>query len=136
MGKTHDLIGFRAGKLVVIQKAGVRNRQTHWLCSCICGGQTTASTNDLRRGHTKSCGCLRFDFRPKLEPTAAVDPSVKFLFKTMNANEISQRELCRRAGLTEELVMKWRRGRRLPSVPDMRAAMGALGYKLKWVEDV
>lgn len=30
-----------------------------WLCRCNCGNETIVSSNNLRRGLTKSCGCLR-----------------------------------------------------------------------------
>jgi hypothetical protein len=29
-----------------------------WLCDCDCGGTTTATSDELRSGHKKSCGCL------------------------------------------------------------------------------
>lgn len=29
----------------------------YWLCDCVCGGDTIVSTNQLRSGNTKSCGC-------------------------------------------------------------------------------
>ena len=32
-----------------------------WLCKCDCGNSSVVSVSDLRRGHTKSCGCLRAD---------------------------------------------------------------------------
>jgi hypothetical protein len=59
-----NLIGQRYGKLVVVKQAdnyvspgGKRARR--WACVCDCGGKTTVSTNDLRSGNTKSCGCRR-----------------------------------------------------------------------------
>lgn len=30
----------------------------YWDCLCSCGNRTSVSTNALRTGHTKSCGCL------------------------------------------------------------------------------
>lgn len=30
---------------------------TFWKCRCDCGNYTTAKVDDLKRGHTKSCGC-------------------------------------------------------------------------------
>lgn len=30
-----------------------------WLCQCDCGRQLTVLSNNLSRGYTKSCGCLR-----------------------------------------------------------------------------
>lgn len=33
--------------------------QAYWFCECKCGVITIVSGSDLRRGHTKSCGCSR-----------------------------------------------------------------------------
>ena len=59
--KPIDMIGVRAGRLTVISEAAPRTYGNHttrmWLCKCDCGGFATASGSDLRRGHTKSCGC-------------------------------------------------------------------------------
>lgn len=33
--------------------------QAYWLCECKCGGVAIVGGADLRRGHTKSCGCSR-----------------------------------------------------------------------------
>lgn len=54
-----DLSGHRFGRLVAIRDAG-RDAGHHrlWLCQCDCGQETTVSTNRLRTGNTKSCGCL------------------------------------------------------------------------------
>jgi hypothetical protein len=32
-----------------------------WLCVCDCGNTAVVSGGKLRRGHTKSCGCLQRD---------------------------------------------------------------------------
>ena len=56
-----DLTGQRFGRLTVIkpvQKHDVDN-SVRWLCRCDCGEYTTVSSNKLRTGHTKSCGCQR-----------------------------------------------------------------------------
>lgn len=55
-----DLTGMKFNKLSVIEKTGV-NKNSHavWECLCECGNITTATTNELRNNHKKSCGCLR-----------------------------------------------------------------------------
>jgi hypothetical protein len=35
------------------------NRRAHWLCTCKCFNQCVVSGTNLRKGNTKSCGCLR-----------------------------------------------------------------------------
>lgn len=54
-----DLTGRRFGKLTVLHRADNKNGRTHWVCQCDCGNLHTASAKDLKRGHCKSCGCLR-----------------------------------------------------------------------------
>lgn len=50
-----DLVGSVFGKLTVIEWAG----DSRWLCKCECGGQSTVFTANLKRGNSKSCGCIR-----------------------------------------------------------------------------
>lgn len=57
-GKAIDETGNRYGKLVVLGRAGTRSRYAAWLCQCDCGNQTTVTATHLRRGMTRSCGCL------------------------------------------------------------------------------
>lgn len=128
--RAHDMIGFKTGRLTVLSRHGTRGTHAMWECVCVCGGKTIASTSDLRRAHRKSCGCLKTEFRPKLEPVKGVDPVVKFLFRAMNTEHASQRETAKRAGVSEKMFFRWRTGHTQPTVPDMRAALGALGYEL------
>ena len=55
-----NLCGQRFGRLVVIKDSGKRSRDRHilWLCQCDCGNLKEISGNSLKRGLTKSCGCL------------------------------------------------------------------------------
>ena len=58
MPKTLDLAGVRFGRLLAVRCVGTnKNRQRVWLCRCDCGRQTRVTTNNLRTGNTKSCGC-------------------------------------------------------------------------------
>jgi hypothetical protein len=60
MGRYIDEIGNRYGKLGVIADIGRdRNGNVLWLCKCDCGNETVVAGNNLRRGRTQSCGCLR-----------------------------------------------------------------------------
>ena len=56
--KAIDLSGQRFGRLLVIGRAGTKNGHATWLCKCDCGKEKTIESNELMRGHTKSCGCL------------------------------------------------------------------------------
>ena len=62
MGKKIDETNNRYGHLLVIEaspnKPDNQNEGAYWLCECDCGNLTTVSGSNLRRGKTKSCGCL------------------------------------------------------------------------------
>lgn len=59
MGKFIDLTGQRFGKLTVVSRSeNNKNGQRYWNCSCDCGNTSIVYTGNLKRGHTKSCGCL------------------------------------------------------------------------------
>ncbi len=53
-----NLIGKRFGRLVVIERAGVRKSHVLWKCKCDCGNETITWGLNLRHSRTKSCGCL------------------------------------------------------------------------------
>jgi hypothetical protein len=54
-----NLIGQKFGRATVVREAG-RNRHGHvlWEILCECGNRKIVSAQDLRRGGTRSCGCL------------------------------------------------------------------------------
>lgn len=56
-GNFRDITGQRFHRLVVVGYCGAGR----WLCDCDCGGTATTVTNRLRRGHTRSCGCLQIE---------------------------------------------------------------------------
>lgn len=56
-----NLIGERFGRLVVVARLGTIHGRVYWSARCDCGNETKSSTNDLRSGDSKSCGCLRAD---------------------------------------------------------------------------
>lgn len=59
MGKLVDLTGKKFGRVTVIGRAGNNKwNRVMWLCKCECGSEWIVSGNSLRRGCTKSCGCL------------------------------------------------------------------------------
>lgn len=60
MGKFIDLTGQRFGRLTVVSRAeNTKYGHPRWKCRCDCGNMPVVSGNDLRRGHTESCGCLQ-----------------------------------------------------------------------------
>lgn len=56
---TEDLTGSTFKNLLVLKKVeNDKHRNALWLCKCICGNTVVVSTNALKSGNTKSCGCL------------------------------------------------------------------------------
>ena len=58
MGGPLDITGERYGRLSVLCFEKVHNYRAYFLCICDCGILKVISSNHLRRGNTKSCGCL------------------------------------------------------------------------------
>lgn len=60
MGNLIDLTGQRFGKLVALKKAPTESdRRTRWICHCDCGNDYVTTSQALRKGYAKSCGCGR-----------------------------------------------------------------------------
>lgn len=58
---TKNLIGQTFGKLTVLEKTDERIcGAIAWKCKCECGNEVLVATGNLKSGHTKSCGCLKF----------------------------------------------------------------------------
>lgn len=54
-----DLTGLTFGRLTALKRIGTKNRAALWECLCSCGQQVNVSANNLVRGDSRSCGCLR-----------------------------------------------------------------------------
>ena len=62
MPKLIDLIDKEFGRLFVLGRAeNDAWGAAYWICACECGNQIITHGNSLRRGRTKSCGCLHKD---------------------------------------------------------------------------
>lgn len=59
------MIGLRFGRLVVVSLARLDGVHRYWNCQCDCGELWAVRSDNLQRGATKSCGCLRADVRRK-----------------------------------------------------------------------
>ena len=59
MGKAISLAGRTFNRLTPIKQAGVTShRSILWECRCVCGNTKIATGESIRKGKTKSCGCL------------------------------------------------------------------------------
>lgn len=58
MSKLIDLTGEQFGFLTVVERVPDA-KPAKWVCKCVCGNKTEVTGSNLRRGHTKSCGCIK-----------------------------------------------------------------------------
>lgn len=65
MSKLIDLTGKSFGRLKVIQYHGYIKEKSYWECKCECGKTTIVQMILLRKGRTKSCGCLSVELTVK-----------------------------------------------------------------------
>ena len=56
-----DIVGNRYGKLIVLSKTDRKTKDGHYYynCQCDCGNTKEIIAKSLKRGLTKSCGCVR-----------------------------------------------------------------------------
>lgn len=55
-----DLAGLTFGKLIAARPTTARSgNNVVWECRCECGAITNVHSGNLRKGNTKSCGCLK-----------------------------------------------------------------------------
>jgi hypothetical protein len=58
--KKIELTGLRFGQLVVLREAAPdARREAKWFCACDCGETCVVLSGNLRKGNTRSCGCVR-----------------------------------------------------------------------------
>lgn len=58
MKKANVNIGDRFGRLTIIREVGKRGNFRFFECKCDCGAIRVVAMGNLRKGTTKSCGCL------------------------------------------------------------------------------
>jgi len=68
--KSFDLVGLRFGRLIVISKhQSNKQNRVQWNCICDCGNVNIVTTNLLRSGRTRSCGCYALELKVSLNTT-------------------------------------------------------------------
>lgn len=59
MPRVKNLTGRKFGRLTVIKEEGrAKDRHVLWFCKCDCGNTCLVPSNVLKKGDTRSCGCL------------------------------------------------------------------------------
>ena len=62
-----DITNQKFGKLTVIKRGeNTPKGLATWICQCDCGNIVNVRGSDLRKGHTKSCGCASRNFFAKV----------------------------------------------------------------------
>jgi hypothetical protein len=57
-----DISGQTFGRLTVMEKTDMRDGNSIvWKCQCSCGKTAFVNSYNLRKGYTRSCGCLRVE---------------------------------------------------------------------------
>lgn len=54
----HDITGQQFGRLTAVKRLPFKRPHSVWLCRCECGRTKKVALASLRRGLTRSCGCL------------------------------------------------------------------------------
>jgi hypothetical protein len=61
MGTREDLTGRTFGRLTAKEFAEKRKSGPYWRCECECGNSVVVWAANLKRGSTRSCGCLNLE---------------------------------------------------------------------------
>lgn len=87
MGHRLDISNTKFGYLTAINVNSVsKSRAILWNCVCSCGNECVVSTNNLRNGHTKSCGCYMKKRTSEINSTHGKSrTSEYYIWKTMKS---------------------------------------------------
>jgi hypothetical protein len=66
------MTGKKFGRLTVLARVEGPTDRARWLVICTCGTQKVVIGASLRRGHTRSCGCLPIEIIRAAQPLAAL----------------------------------------------------------------
>lgn len=100
MSRLINLVGKRFGMLTVVKLEG-KNSSNHvtWQCVCDCGNLSVVTGNNLRCGHSKSCGCLKRVSRSN-------DELIGKTFGRLTVQKDGHRT--KRVGIKQNHVKEWR----------------------------
>lgn len=78
MGKLVDLTNQKFGRLLVLNRdedyvsPSGKLKRVRWRCKCTCGEECIVNTDALKKGRTKSCGCLQRENLNKINRHGAI----------------------------------------------------------------
>lgn len=104
-----ELQGVRFGRLTVLRRVEGTKRVA-WACACDCGNEVVRAQVDLRRGDTKSCGCLRREQRAiKNETHGATSTAAYKKWKSMWARVRNKHKEKNACYAQVKVVKRWER---------------------------
>lgn len=102
MGVVKDISGQRYGKLIVKSLKGKdKHGKAIWNCECDCGGAVSCLGNNLSKGTTTSCGCVKSAILSKRNTTHGLSNPKDKLYVAWKAmkNRVSVKEEYKRRGI-------------------------------------
>lgn len=110
MSRVIDLCGSRFGKLTVLFFSHIsENQGAFWDCKCDCGNIKSISGINLRKGKTKSCGCIQKEwaknhaidsFTTHGQSKSGTYQSWKSMLDRCNNNDVDHVRLYKSKGIT------------------------------------
>lgn len=107
-----DLSGQQFGRLQVISRDLCKPaKKAYWICECTCGNTVSVCSEDLRKGKTQSCGCLKRELKHDLSGQEfgylkVIEPVKN---ERISSNETRWKCLCQNCGRTVEVSSYWLR---------------------------
>lgn len=139
MGKLVNLAGKRYGRLVVMRRSGTaKNGEATWLCKCDCGREVVIQGNNLRIGHTKSCGCLSVDAtiqRSKKQNETRIKENLVYVkFNNIDAEFVADLDIWNDSGASEFCWM-YKDGYAVTNIPNPRKIVPFHRYAFRGCPD-
>lgn len=98
-----NFVGLKSGLLTAIERISDGHGNTKYRCLCECGNQKVISGCNLRLGHTKSCGCRRWD---NFRATRRLRASARAGESSFNRSIAAYRQRADKAGLSFSLTVE------------------------------
>jgi hypothetical protein len=105
-----NLTGQKFHKLTVVQEADHRAAGRYWLCRCECGNTAVIKQTALRRGATKSCGCLKAEMLTARNTTHGLSRTREYnIWQRMKArcNDPGNKDYDRYGGRCFKVCERW-----------------------------
>ena len=75
--KFEDISGQQFGKLTALEYI-IKESKAYWKCLCECGNICLVARNNLKNGHTQSCGCINYSIGEQNIVQVLKDNNIEF----------------------------------------------------------